>query len=63
MPKIKISEKAANCLAYFVGDSFYGETLSDVIITQTKEWFLRQGKDMDKHILNDFKFLKKKEIK
>lgn len=63
MPEIKISKKAADCLAYFVGDIYYGNTLSSVIINQTKEWFCREGKNMDESISNNFKYLKKKEIK
>ena len=63
MPNIKISKKAADCLAYFVGDSYYGNTLSSVIINQTKEWFWREGKDMDENISNNFKYLEKKAIK
>jgi hypothetical protein len=45
--KIKISDKAADCLAWFVGHPYYGDDLSEVIVDLTAEWFSCEGKDMD----------------
>lgn len=45
--RIKISNKAADCLAFFIGHPYYGDDLSEVIVNLTEEWFMREGKDMD----------------
>ena len=45
--KIKISNKAADCLAWFAGHPFYADDLSEVIVDLTEEWFSREGKHMD----------------
>ncbi len=48
--KIKISNKAADCLAWFAGHPYYGDSLSEVIVDLTEEWFIRDGKDMNSMI-------------
>ena len=45
--KIKISDEAADCLAWFAGHPFYADDPSGVIVELTEEWFRREGKDMD----------------
>ena len=63
MPKINISNEAADCLAFFVGDFYYGDTISEVIISHTKEWFFREDKKYEECVGGDFKSLKKEAIK
>jgi hypothetical protein len=53
--KIKISNKAADCLAWFAGHPFYADDLSEVIVGLTEEWFRREGKHMDSMIKGLYK--------
>jgi hypothetical protein len=47
---ITISDEAANYLAWFIEHECYGDTASQVIIDNTKEWFLREGKLIEEYI-------------
>jgi len=54
---IKISNEAADCLAFFTVNDWYGPTISDVIINHTKEWFLREGRKYNGDLWPDFDYL------
>jgi len=43
---IEITEKAADCLAWFAGHPFYGDTFSDIIVDLTEEWAARENKTL-----------------
>ena len=47
MIKIKVSEEAADCLAWFAGHPYYSDNhdISEAIIELVKEWFERDGKE------------------
>jgi hypothetical protein len=49
MRKIKISNKAADCLAWFVEHPYYGDgkSFSEAILSLTEEWFSREDKNME----------------
>ena len=54
MKKVKLTKEAANCLAWFIGHSMYGDTLSEVVVDLTEEWAARERKSLtDLHISDD----------
>ena len=49
MRKLKISDEAADCLAWFVNHPYYGggKDISTAIIELSHEWFLRDETDQE----------------
>ena len=46
MKTVKISNKAADCLAWFADHPYYGEgDISEAIIALTEEWFMRDTRN------------------
>ena len=48
MRNLKVTDQAADCLAWFGDHDMYAEgDISAGIVALTEQWFLREGKDMD----------------